>query len=125
MWTGQAVRLTSRGTLFQGQKGLPKNGRFHYLTMTPPLRACFESIYLQRQVEREGSGALPSWTFCSQEGKRSTGTICGPAGGSRSLKPLSSRQSDYTISAGRWCPCSSTKGSRRGRCRAISGIGRW
>ena len=37
--------------------------------MTPPLRACFESIYLQRQVEREGSGALPSWIFCSLEGR--------------------------------------------------------
>jgi integrase len=61
--------LTIRGTLFQGQKGLPKNGRFHSLTMTPPLRACFESVYLQRQVERaDGPGQLPSWIFCSKEG---------------------------------------------------------
>jgi hypothetical protein len=46
-----------------------KNGRFHQLMMTPPLRACFESVYLQRQVDRaEGSGALPSWVFCSEQG---------------------------------------------------------
>jgi hypothetical protein len=56
-------------TLFQGQKVLPKNGRFHQLMMTPPLRACLESVYLQRQVERpEGSGKLPSWVFCSEQG---------------------------------------------------------
>ena len=60
--------LTIRGTLFQGQKVLPKNGRFHHLTMTPPLRACVESIYLQRQVERTEGPAFPSWVFCSQEG---------------------------------------------------------
>jgi integrase len=37
--------------------------------MTPPLRACFESVYLQRQVERtDGPGQLASWIFCSQEG---------------------------------------------------------
>lgn len=60
--------LTIRGTLFQGQKGLPKNGRFHHLTMTPPLRACLESVYLQRQVERTDRTQLPSWIFCSKEG---------------------------------------------------------
>jgi integrase len=37
--------------------------------LTPPLRACFESVYLQRQVERtDGPGQLPSWIFCSKEG---------------------------------------------------------
>jgi len=35
----------------------------------PSLRACFESIYLQRQVERTyGTGKLPGWIFCSKEG---------------------------------------------------------
>jgi integrase len=66
-WTGGT--LTIRGTLFQGQKVLPKNGRFHQLMITPPLRVCFESVYLQRQVDRpEGLKALPSWVFCSEEG---------------------------------------------------------
>ena len=52
--------LTIRGTLFHGQKVLPKNGRFHTLMMTPPLRACFESVYLQRQVDRaEGVRLAP------------------------------------------------------------------
>ena len=59
--------LTIRGTLFHGQKVLPKNGRFHQFMMTPPLRACLESIYLQRQVERT-DGHLPNWIFCSQDG---------------------------------------------------------
>jgi integrase len=59
--------LTIRGTLFQGQKVLPKNGRFHQLLMTPPLRAGLEFLYLQRQVERT-DGHLPSWIFCSQDG---------------------------------------------------------
>jgi integrase len=61
--------LTIRGTVFQGEKVLPKNGRFHQLMMTPPLRACFESVYLQRQVERSvDSGALSRWIFCSEQG---------------------------------------------------------
>ena len=64
-WT--AGTLTIRGTLYQGQKVLPKNGRFHQLMMTPALRGCFESIYLQRQVDRT-EGQLPSWIFCSQDG---------------------------------------------------------
>jgi integrase len=63
----KAGTLTIRGTLFQGQKVLPKNGRFHQLMMTPPLLACLETIYLQRQVDRT-DGQLPSWVFCSQEG---------------------------------------------------------
>ena len=60
--------LTIRGTLFQGQKVLPKNGRVHLLTMTPPLRACLESLYLQRQVEWTQAGSLPTWVFSSYEG---------------------------------------------------------
>jgi integrase len=44
--------------------------------MTPPLRACFESVYLQRQVElTDGPKQFPSWIFCSQEGTPIDGHI--------------------------------------------------
>src|SRR5262249_47837214 len=65
-WT--AGTMTIRGTLFQGHKVLPKNRRFHQLLMTPALRSCLESLYLQRQVEWKKTGNLPAWIFCSQEG---------------------------------------------------------
>lgn len=122
-WT--SGMLTIRGTLFQGQKGLPKNGRFQHFTMTPPLRACLESVYLLRQVERtDPRGSSRAGSSVARRVHRSTGTISGAAGGSHSLKRQSSRRSVYTISAGRSCRCSSMKDSRPGKSRAISGIGR-
>ena len=86
--------LTIRGTVFQGEKVLPKNGRFHQLMMTPPLRACFESVYLQRQVERSvDSGALSRWIFCSEQGTPIDGIISEPAGGRRSWPQQGCRRS--------------------------------
>ena len=66
-WRTESV--TVRGTLFKGQKYLPKTGRVHRLQLTPVLRRCLEDLYLNRQMECSGvTETVPTWIFCSKHG---------------------------------------------------------
>lgn len=61
--------LTVRGTWFQGRKVTPKNGRWHTLQLTPPLKRCLEELYVTRQMALSGDAKeLPSWIFPSKQG---------------------------------------------------------
>ena len=59
--------ITVRGTLFEGNKTVPKNGRIHQVKMTPLLKKCLVKLREVRKLEAgyRGWPMIPTWVFCN------------------------------------------------------------